>query len=51
MNRLEVALKEAFNTIAQLQARCCNLAIENAGLRSELEEKTKQISNTSNNQK
>ena len=36
MNPLDIALQEAINTIAQLQARIFNLAVENAGLRASI---------------
>ena len=39
MNPLDIALQEAVNTIAQLQARIFNLAIEIAGLKQALKAK------------
>lgn len=41
MNPLDIALQEAVNTIAQLQARLINLAIENAALKAAAEAKKK----------
>ena len=41
MNPLDVALQEAVNTIAQLQARIFTLAVENAGLKNALKEAKK----------
>lgn len=46
MNPLDIALQEAVNTIAQLQARIINLAVENAGLKAALEAKNKEKKNS-----